>query len=105
MLFRSALLWAIKKGYKNIRLLGYDCSIRNGFHWHGEHDQEKGLSNPGIRKVEKWHDQFTKVYFEAARTSVNIINCSRYTELVCFPCATLEEVLQIDKKRRLLNVS
>ena len=92
-----ALMWALHSGFKNIVLLGFDCSTKNGAHWHGLHDKNKGLSNPDANKVSQWLIHFFDVYARAGRLEADIINCSRYTELKCFKCLTLEEVLGIKK--------
>jgi len=87
-----AVQWAIQQGYKSIALLGYDCSIKEGSHFHGEHtfDKAKPLSP---QKVKKWHLQFLKVERQACEEKAKIYNCSRHTELACFPVMKLEDVL------------
>jgi hypothetical protein len=89
-----AIQFGVSKGFKNIALLGYDCSLKNGIHWHGAHT-EGTLSNPDEAKVRKWHDQFKRVSDMAKKQGVSIINCSRYTELTCFEKMTLEEALKV----------
>lgn len=85
--------WAIWRGFKNILLLGYDCSIKNGVHWHGLHDERRALKNPDARKVRRWHSQFEQVAITADEKNVTVRNCSRFTDLECFPLAKLEDVL------------
>ena len=89
-----AIQLGIFKGFKSIALLGYDCSLKNGTHWHGKH-AEPDLRNPDESKVKKWHDQFSRVSDMAKKQGVNIYNCSRYTELECFEKMELEEALKI----------
>jgi hypothetical protein len=74
-----AIQFGVSKGFKSIALLGYDCSIKNGVHWHGLHT-EPVLRNPTVSKIEKWHDQFKRV---------------ADTDLTCFEKMTLEEALKI----------
>jgi len=88
-----ALIWAMENGYKRIFLLGYDCSLKNGVHWHGSHDAKKGLNNPDKGRVVAWQEHFMKVFIKARKLGVEIINCSRYTELTCFKYSELEFVL------------
>jgi len=87
-----AIQWAIEQGFKSIALLGYDCSIKLGSHFHGDHTFPKArqLTN---QKVRNWHLQFLKVERQACRAGVKVYNCSRYTEMVCFPLMDLEEAL------------
>lgn len=87
-----AIQFGIWKGFKSIALLGYDCSLKNGIHWHGLH-QEPALRNPNESKVKMWHDQFRRVSNNAEKQGVAIYNCSRYTELTCFNLLPLEEAL------------
>lgn len=87
-----AIQFGISKGFKSIALLGYDCSIKNGIHWHSPH-AEPVLRNPTVSKIEKWHDQFKRVSENAKKQGIKIYNCSRYTELNCFERANLEEML------------
>jgi hypothetical protein len=89
-----AIQFGISKGFKSIALLGYDCSLKNGIHWHGSHTEEP-LRNPDEAKVKKWHDQFKRVSDMAKKQGVSIINCSRYTELECFEKMTLEEAFKV----------
>ena len=102
-----AIQWGIDKGFKCIVLLGYDCSIKNGLHWHGAHT-ERLLRNPTEEKVKKWHDQFYRVAKQAEKHGVDIWNCSRETDLKCFPrlhleqavaCASLSRSIESAKKR------
>ena len=85
-----AIQFAMWKGFKRIILLGYDCSLKNGYHWHGKHN---GMVNPSLIRISKWHNQFNDVASEARALSVTIQNCSRYTELTCFQVLELEEAL------------
>lgn len=94
-----ALMWALKQGFRNILLLGFDCSIKNGIHWHGLHDISKGLSNPDQNRINSWEIQFLDVYAKAGYLEAKIYNCSRNTELKCFPRLTLENALQIKKEQ------
>jgi len=89
-----AIQFGISKGFKSIAILGYDCSLKNGVHWHGEH-KEPTLRNPNESKVKKWHDQFKRVSDNAKKQGVAIYNCSRYTELKCFEKMELEEAIKI----------
>lgn len=82
-----AIELAEELGAKKVLLLGYDCQVDNGVHWHGEH---KGLKNPTDSVCRAWRPQFAAL---AKRTKIEIINCSRKTALTCFPRANIEDVL------------
>jgi len=85
-----AIQWAIERGYKHIGLIGYDCSIKRGSHFHGDHKFEKASPLNG-KKMDRWHKQFLKVEKKARIEKVDVFNCSRYTELGCFPIMNLED--------------
>lgn len=87
-----AIEFAIHKGFKRIGLLGYDCSIRKGLHWHGAHKFE-AAGNPDELRLLKWKKQFDHLAARAEMSGVKIFNCSRETELDCFERISLEEVL------------
>lgn len=83
-----AAQFAVERGASRVILLGVDCSLKHGIHWHGAHTKTK---NPDQQKIKRWHKQFGVVKRMARETE--IINCSRYTELTCFPVRDLESVL------------
>ncbi len=89
---QRAIQLAISQGFKAIALLGYDCSVKNGTHWHGDHD----FSAAPIltqQRTDKWKKQFIKVGQHAEEEAATVYNCSRHTELECFPRADLEDAL------------
>ena len=83
-----AIQFAIARGAKQIILLGFDCSIERGTHWHGDHERTK---NPTSQRVRGWHAQFAAVAAEAKARKVQVINCSRETALTCFPRMELRD--------------
>ncbi|HAS1050743.1 TPA: hypothetical protein I3790_003628 [Enterobacter cloacae] len=87
---QRAIELAIHLGASRVLLLGYDCSIRNGTHWHGNHAL---LSNPDKFSVARWQDEFSRL--RAVAGGVEIINCSRFTRLTCFPRQSLETALSL----------
>ncbi|WP_309175865.1 hypothetical protein [Enterobacter roggenkampii] len=86
---QRSILFAASLGAKNIILLGFDCSINGGSHWHGDH---VGLDNPTAESVTRWRGEFASTA-RALAGKVNIINSSRQTALKCFRCLSLEEAL------------
>ncbi|KML21366.1 hypothetical protein VL10_18405 [Leclercia adecarboxylata] len=87
---QRAILFAHWLGAKRIILLGFDCSITNGSHWHGDHTC---LDNPTAANVKRWHGEFARVA-QLLRGKVNIINSSRQTALNCFRRQSLDEALR-----------
>jgi hypothetical protein len=88
-----AIQLAILKGFRTIGLLGYDCSLAKGSHWHGAYEKPQFIPVTQ-RKVDKWQVQFLKVVKQARIVGARIYNCSRHTELACFPLMDLEDVVQ-----------
>jgi hypothetical protein len=85
-----AIELAIGFGASTILLLGYDCSIKNGVHWHGKHTK---TSNPTPAKCRSWLGHFKNVSRLATDKNIKVINCSRQTALTCFVQQPLEEAL------------
>ncbi|MCY1346367.1 hypothetical protein D9M69_324510 [compost metagenome] len=85
-----AIELAINFGAARVLLLGYDCSVRLGTHWHGDHQKTK---NPDHRRCAEWLNQFGRL----ARNGAEVINCSRETVLTCFPRMSLEEALCLSR--------
>lgn len=87
---QRAIELAIHLGASRVLLLGYDCSLRNGTHWHGNHQL---LANPDKFSVARWHDEFSRL--QAIAGGAEIINCSRHSQLTCFPRQSLEAALSV----------
>lgn len=83
-----AIEYAISQGAKKVFLLGYDCSVKNGIHWHGEH---KKSGNPDSARCQSWRRQFKQLRDD--HPDVEVVNCSRYTELDMFPRVDLDKAL------------
>lgn len=69
-------------------LLGFDCSVKAGTHWHGDHTK---TPNPNKDRCRKWLGYFERLNTKYPKAS--IINCSRETEITCFPRQSLEAAL------------
>lgn len=85
---QRAIELAITKGFLRILLLGYDCTVARGTHWHGDHASGK---NPDAARCQQWQDQFRSICANGAQ----IINCSRETALTAFPRLPLEKALAL----------
>ena len=82
-----AIELAISRGARRV-LLGYDCSLRTGIHWLGDYHN---ICNPTREIVVRWHEEFMQLRQWAA--GIDIINCSRETDLKVFPRGTIEAEL------------
>jgi hypothetical protein len=85
----GALRLAMLAGADRIILIGYDCSIANGMHWHGPH--QGSLSN--CQSIKRWPAQFKALADDANQQGIQIINASRATALECFDRMDLEDAL------------
>jgi len=74
---------------EKIILLGYDCSVSNGVHFHNPHPKQG--HNPDEARCQKWLKYYDKLATEL--TGIRVINCSRETALTVFPRMSLQEAL------------
>lgn len=81
-----AIELAFKLGAERVLLLGYDCTVQNGTHWHGDHPATK---NPDEIRCRKWAQQHARL-----PQRDKVMNCSRETALECYRLGHLEKELQ-----------
>ena len=86
---QRAIQLAAHLGGTRVILLGYDCTLANGHHWHGRHPAT--MHNPVPREVGRWHTDFSSLVSELQ--GVEIINATRHTALTCFPRTTIEAAI------------
>lgn len=86
---QRAIQLAVHLGAGRVLLLGYDASLENVTHWHGEHPD--GMHNPDVKEVTQWKKDFSLL--NKILPGVEIINCSRHTALTCFERKNLEAAL------------
>lgn len=85
-----AIQLAMERGAARVILIGYDCSVENGTHWHGDH---KNTKNPDEARCKRWLTHFIQVSVIAHALKVEIINCSRKTAIKSFRTGDLKEEL------------
>lgn len=81
-----AIELAFKLGAGRVLLLGYDCTVTGGTHWHGDH---KGTKNPTADLCRKWQKQHARL-----PQLDQVVNCSRETELQAYRLGRLENELK-----------
>ena len=86
----AALMFAAAKDADKIILLGYDCKYgkEGKRHWHGDH-AEGMVGNAG--SMPKWPKQFASLMPHLRH--IDVVNCTRDTDLMCWPIRELEEEL------------
>lgn len=77
---------AFDLGAERVLLLGYDCNVDNGTHWHGNHTETK---NPDAERCREWMKQHARL-----PQRDRVVNCSRSTSLEAYPLGLLEKELQ-----------
>ncbi|HCQ2543776.1 TPA: norphogenetic protein, partial [Escherichia coli] len=87
----QAISLAAESGAEVVVLVGYDCSLQNGLHWHGAHPQ--ALRNPTQVSISKWQQQFLDTRKKHA--DLHILNASRSSAIQCFPRINLEAVIAL----------
>lgn len=87
----QALNLAVQFGARRIALVGLDCRVDQGLHWHGAHGGQ--LSNPTCVTAALW----TKYLDDAAPAlearGVEVVNCSPVSALTAYRHAELADVL------------
>lgn len=81
-----AIQLAFELGAERVLLLGYDCTVANGTHWHGDHADTK---NPEESVCKKWLRQHAGL-----PQRDQVVNCSRSTVLEAYRLGLLEKELQ-----------
>lgn len=87
---QRAVQLAAHLGATRIILLGYDCSLAGGTHWHGNHPD--GLKNPDGESIRRWQGEFQRLA-DGLAPGITVINASRRTSLTCFPRQPLRDAL------------
>lgn len=82
---QRAIELAIQQGAKRVILIGYDCHVNGGAHWHPDHAGK----NPDAARCAKWLQQYRSLQTKGAE----IINCTPGSALTQFRrgdlCSTL----------------
>ena len=85
----QALHIALQTGASRVLLLGIDMTIEHGLHCHGPHP--KGLSNPTEKYFQRCLTHWGDLRKAADSIGCEVINCSRFSKLECFPKMTLSQ--------------
>lgn len=93
----GALNLVAQFGVRGIAMVGFDCRIDKGRHWHADHPMM--LNNPTEKTVARWR----RVLDEAAPTfralGIDVVNTSPVSALENYPKVTLEEWLGLKQER------
>ena len=90
----QAVNLAYHLGAQRILLLGYDMGATGNSHWFGDHPPALcGLDELKTRAWPRWIAHFGKLAEGLAWAGVEVVNCTRSTNLGCFPRMTIEQAL------------
>lgn len=87
----QAINLACRFGAAEILLVGFDCSIEKGVHFHGSHPSP--LTNPKQGSVDQWRAFLDAAAPALAAAGVQVINCSHHSRLAAFERRPLLEAL------------
>ena len=83
---------ALQFGVTGVVLIGIDCSIDHGMHWHGRHPMP--LSNPMEINLKRWRESFDGAAAKMRALGVDVVNCSAISKLTQYPKITIAEALE-----------
>jgi|SRR5215471_1710995 len=88
----QALNLLVQFGIKRIVLVGIDCHLENGAHWHGRHPSP--MNNPAQSNVDRWRAAFNGNTDIILGLGIEVVNCSPTSTVHVFPKATIAETLE-----------
>jgi hypothetical protein len=83
---------ALQFGVTGVMLIGVDCSLDHGMHWHGIHRMP--MSNPMEINVKRWRQAFDGVAARVRALGIDVVNCSEISKLTEYPKMTVPEALE-----------
>jgi hypothetical protein len=88
----QAMNLAVQFGATGIMLIGIDCNLVNGAHWHGRHPYM--MNNPMESNVKRWRRAFDGAAAKLMSIGVDMVNCSATSALANYPKLTIPQALQ-----------
>jgi hypothetical protein len=88
----QAMNLAIQFGAVRIMLIGIDCNLSNGEHWHGRHHYQ--LNNPAESNVRRWKRAFDGAAGRLMSLGIDVVNCSPTSSLQNYPKLSISEALK-----------
>jgi hypothetical protein len=88
----QAMNLAIQFGATGIALLGIDCNLEHGEHWHGRHAYH--MNNPAPSNVKRWRAAFDGVADKIKKMGIDVVNCSPISALANYPKMTVAQALE-----------
>lgn len=90
----QALNLAVQLGATRVLLIGFDMHDRGGVHWYGRNNWV-GANNPTDSNFRRWIRALNIAAPVLANRGVEVVNASPFSDLQCFPKASIEEWLAV----------
>lgn len=87
----QAINCAIQMGATELALVGFDCTLMHGVHWHGRH--VAGLNNPTQAGVDAWRGHLDRQAAALAHVGVSVLVASTISTLTAYPKLSFEELV------------
>lgn len=88
----QALNLALQFGSRKLAMVGCDCRLDLGVHWHGSH--VNGLKDPYPSTAAIWRRLFDAAAPQFAALGAEVVNCSPVSALTAYPKTGLAETLE-----------
>lgn len=88
----QALNLAVQFGATGVLMIGMDCTLANGEHWHGRHPAP--MNNPCESNVLRWRKAFDGAAGRLQSIGVDVVNCSPASALLNYPKLGVEQALK-----------
>jgi hypothetical protein len=82
----------IQFGATGIMLIGIDCNLSKGEHWHGRHHYM--MNNPMETNVKRWKKAFDGSAARVLSLGVDVVNCSTTSSLEKYPKLSVDQALE-----------
>jgi hypothetical protein len=82
----------VQFGVTRIALIGIDCNLVNGCHFHGRHPSP--LNNPAESNVTRWRKAFNESFGVIGGLGIEVINCSPISTITAYPKMSVPEMLE-----------
>lgn len=89
--FQAVNLAAVS-GARRIVLTGFDMSLANGTHWHGDHNGL--LGNPGAKMLRTCAEILDRAANTLSGRGIEVLNASRESALTAYRRVTMKEALR-----------
>lgn len=91
----QAVNLAVQFAPRAIALVGFDCRLDRGVHWHGRHPP--GTGNPLESNMRRWRGALDGVAATFKALRIRVVNCSAVSTLTAYPKMPLADMLAMKR--------